>query len=45
MKKLGLREIKQVSNITQPTSGWDSILGLSDPESLLCSHDVLSLDF
>ena len=45
MKKLGLTEVKQVSDVTQFASGKAGILsGLSDLESLLCPHNMLSLD-
>lgn len=46
MKKLGLIEVKQVSNVTQFASGKAGTLsGLSDLESLLCPHNGLFLDF
>ena len=46
MKKLGLIEVKQVSNVTQFASGKAGTLsGLSDLESLLCPHNVRFLDF
>ena len=45
MKKLGLTEVKQVSDVTQFASGKAGILsGLSDLESLLCPHNMLFLD-
>ena len=46
MKKLGLIEVKQVSYVTQFANGKAGILsGLCALESLLCPHNMLSLDF